>query len=495
MTQTPSLQQYQLLINGQETAPLSEKSFETLNPATAQPIARVALAGEADVDRAVKAARAAHESAVWSSKPAAERSLILNRVADLMQENLPALAALETENNGKPINESTFIDLPMAIDTFRFYAAATRLIGGQAVPVPGGLTYTLKEPVGVCGQIIPWNFPLLMAAWKLAPALAAGNCVVLKPAEQTPLTALRLGEIFRQAGVPDGVVNILTGDGSTGAALVRHPGVDKIAFTGSTEVGREVMINAAGSLKRLSLELGGKAPNVVFADANLEQAVNGALFAIYFNQGQICTAGSRLFVQASIYDQFVERLTAKVAQLRVGDPTLNTTQIGALVSPEQYEKVCRYIEIGQQEGATLAAGGQSLRDQLGGYFVQPTIFTGVHNAMRIAQEEIFGPVLSVIPFADEDEAARLVNEIPYGLVSAVWTENVRRAHNFARRIQAGYVWINTYNMLPVEAPFGGYKQSGFGRELGFGALDLYTETKNVYIELNEASPITGWYGV
>lgn len=496
MTQTHAApQQYHLFINGQKVAPLSEESFETYNPATGQVIAKVAYGGAEDIDRAVQAARAAHESGVWRNKSAAERSQILNRVADLLQENLSALAALETENNGKPINESTFIDLPMSIDCFRYYAAATRLIAGQAIPVPGALTYTLKEPVGVCGQIIPWNFPILMAAWKLAPALAAGNTVVLKPAEQTPLSALRLAELLQQAGVPDGVVNVVTGDGRTGEALVKHPGIDKIAFTGSTEVGRQVMINAAGTLKRVSLELGGKSPNVIFADANIEQAVNGALFAIYFNQGQICTAGSRLFVQEAIYETFIEKLKEKLARLRVGDPTQNTTQVGAIVSQEQFERVMRYIEIGQAEGAQLAFGGQSLREQLSGYFVQPTLFTEVKNSMRIAQEEIFGPVLSVIRFKDEAEAICLVNDISYGLVSAVWTENIRRAHNFARQIQAGYVWINTYNILPIEAPFGGYKQSGFGRELGFGALDMYTETKNVYVELNEASPITGWYGV
>lgn len=489
------LNQTQLLINGEQTAALSGESFETLNPATAEAIAQVAQAGPEDVDAAVKAAHDAHVSGVWREKSAAERSLLLNKVADLLQENLPEIAALETQNNGKPINESSFIDLPMAIDCFRFYAAAARMVSGQAVPLPGALTYTLKEPVGVCAQIIPWNFPLMMAAWKLGPALAAGNTVVLKPAEQTPLSALRLGEIMHQAGIPAGVVNILTGDGRTGAELVKHPLVDKVAFTGSTEVGKQVMAEAAHSLKRVSLELGGKAPNVVFADADLEQAVNGALFAIYFNQGQICTAGSRLFVQDSIYEAFMEKFLSKIASLRVGDPTQNTTQVGSLVSQEQYDKVARYIEIGKHEGAQLAFGGKLLQDELKGFYIQPTVFTEVRHTMQIAQDEIFGPVLSVLRFKDEDEAARLVNDVAYGLVSAIWTQNIKRAHNFARRIQAGYVWINTYNILPVEAPFGGYKQSGFGRELGLGALDMYTETKNVYVELNEQSPVTGWYGV
>lgn len=492
---TLSVKHTKLFIQGQEVEPQSEETFATVNPATGQTIAQVAHADAADVDRAVKAAHEAHQSGVWRNKPAAERSLILNKFADLLQENLTGMAALETEDNGKPINESTFVDLPMSIDCFRYYASAARMLAGQATPVPGALTYTLKEPVGVCGQIIPWNFPILMASWKLAPALAAGNTIVLKPAEQTPLTALRLAELLQQAGVPDGVVNVVTGDGRTGEALVKHPLVDKIAFTGSTEVGRQVMANAAPMLKRVSLELGGKAPNVVFEDADLEQAVNGALFAIFFNQGQICTAGSRLFVQESIYDAFMDKLLNKIASLRVGDPTQNTTQIGALVSEEQYEKVSRYLQIGQDEGAKLAFGGKLLRDELKGLFVQPTIFTDVNNQMRIAQEEIFGPVLSVIRFKDEDHAAQLVNDSPYGLVSAIWSTNIKRAHNFARRIQAGYVWINTYNVLPVELPFGGYKQSGFGRELGFGALDMYTETKSVYVELSEPSPVTGWYGV
>ncbi len=495
MTQSP-VRTTKLFINGQEVDALSGETFETINPATGNVIAHVAQAGDEDVDAAVRAAHEAHVSGVWREKSAAERSIILNRVADLMQENLAGLAALETEDNGKPINESSFIDLPMAIDAFRFYASAARMISGQAVPLPGALTYTLKEPVGVCAQIIPWNFPLMMAAWKLGPALAAGNTVVLKPAEQTPLTALRLAEIFSAAGMPDGVVNVITGDGRTGASLVKHPLVDKIAFTGSTEVGKQVMVEAAHSLKRVSLELGGKAPNVVFADADLDQAVNGALFAIYFNQGQICTAGSRLFLQDSIHDAFMEKFLSKIATLRIGDPTQNTTQIGPVASQDQFDKVTRYIEIGKKEGATLAFGGEVLRDEeRKGYFIQPTVFTDVHNSMQIAQEEIFGPVLSVIRFKDEDDAARLVNDIPYGLVSAIWTQDIKKAHNFARRIQAGYVWINTYNVLPVEAPFGGYKQSGFGRELGLGALEMYTETKNVYVELGAQAPITGWYGV
>jgi acyl-CoA reductase-like NAD-dependent aldehyde dehydrogenase len=485
----------QLFINGEFVEPQSEQTFASINPATGETITEVAHGNAADVDRAVKAARQAHESGVWRDKPAAERSLILNRFADLLEKNAGEIAALETQDNGKPINESSFVDLPMSIDNYRYYAAAARFINGEALPLPGAMAYTRKEPVGVCGLIVPWNFPTLMATWKLAPALAAGNTMVLKPAEQTPLSALRLAALFKEAGVPDGVVNVVTGDGSTGEALVNHEMVDKIAFTGSTDVGRKVMANAAKTLKRITLELGGKAPNVVFDDADLDQAVNAALFANFFNQGQACTAGSRLFVQESIYDAFMEKFLARIATLRVGDPTQNTTQIGALVSQEQYDKVAEYIQIGQQEGATLAFGGKLLQAEHKGFFIQPTVFTDVKNTMRIAQEEIFGPVLSVLRFKDDEDAIRMVNEVSYGLASAVWSQNIKRAHNFAHRIQAGYVWINTYNVIPVEAPFGGYKNSGIGRELGTAAIDAYTESKTVYVDLMPASPITGWYGL
>ncbi len=490
-----SVQHTQLFINGAFVEAQSEQTFASVNPATGETIAQVAYANAEDVDKAVNAARAAHDSGVWRDKPAAERSVILNRFADLLEKHAPEIAALETQDNGKPINEASFVDLPMSIDNYRYYAAAARFINGQNLPVPGAMAYTRKEPVGVCGLIVPWNFPTLMATWKLAPALAAGNTVVLKPAEQTPLSALRLAQLFKEAGVPDGVVNVVTGDGQTGEALVNHEKVDKIAFTGSTEVGRRVMANAAKTLKRVTLELGGKAPNVIFDDADLDQAVNAALFANFFNQGQACTAGSRLFVQASIYDAFMEKFLDRVAKLRVGDPTQNTTQIGALVSQEQYDKVAEYIRIGQDEGATLAFGGKLLQPEHKGFFVQPTVFTDVKNSMRIAQEEIFGPVLSVIRFQDEEEAIRLVNDISYGLASAVWSKDIKRAHNFAHRIQAGYVWINTYNVIPVEAPFGGYKNSGIGRELGSAAMDAYTESKTVYVDLMPASPVTGWYGL
>lgn len=484
-----------LFINGEFVEPQSEQTFTSINPATGETITEVAHGNAADIDLAVKAARQAHESGVWRDKPAAERSLILNRFADLLEKNAAEIAALETQDNGKPINESSFVDLPMSIDNYRYYAAATRFINGEALPLPGAMAYTRKEPVGVCGLIVPWNFPTLMATWKLAPALAAGNTMVLKPAEQTPLSALRLAALFKEAGVPDGVVNVVTGDGSTGEALVNHAMVDKIAFTGSTDVGRKVMANASKTLKRITLELGGKAPNVVFDDADLDQAVNAALFANFFNQGQACTAGSRLFVQESIYEAFMEKFLSRIATLRVGDPTQNTTQIGALVSQEQYDKVAEYIHIGQEEGATLAFGGKLLQPEHKGFFIQPTVFTDVKNTMRIAQEEIFGPVLSVIRFKDDEDAIRMVNEISYGLASAVWSQNIKRAHNFAHRIQAGYVWINTYNVIPVEAPFGGYKNSGIGRELGTAAIDAYTESKTIYVDLMPASPITGWYGL
>lgn len=487
-------QDYGMFIQGELCDAANGQTFDTYNPATTEVIGKVAYAGEADVDKAVKAAHQANESGVWSGMPAAQRAHIMNTAANILESQAAELAALETQNNGKPINESSFIDVPMSIDCYRFYASAARVIQGQTVSGPGALNYTLKEPVGVCAQIIPWNFPLMMAAWKLGPALATGNSVVLKPAEQTPLTALKVAQAFKEAGLPDGVLNIVTGDGKTGQMLAQHPLVNKVAFTGSTAVGKEIMANAAKDLKRVTLELGGKSPNVVFDDADLEQAVNGALFAIYFNQGQICTAGSRLFVQEGIYDAFMEKLLAKVGQLNVGNPTEQTTQVGSLISKEQYDRVARYLQVGQDEGAKLAAGGELLKDKLNGYFIQPTVFTEVKNSMTIAQEEIFGPVLSVIRFKDEEEAVKLVNDIPYGLVSAVWSQNIKRAHNFAAKIKAGYVWINTYNILPAEAPFGGYKQSGFGRELGLQGLNAYLETKNVYVELNEASPVTGWYG-
>lgn len=485
----------QLFINGEFVEPQSEQTFASINPATGETITQVSQGNAADIDLAVKAARQAHESGVWRDKPAAERSVILNRFADLLEKNAAEIAALETQDNGKPINESSFVDLPMSIDNYRYYAAAARFINGEALPLPGAMAYTRKEPVGVCGLIVPWNFPTLMATWKLAPALAAGNTMVLKPAEQTPLTALRLAALFKEAGVPDGVVNVVTGDGSAGEALVNHKMVDKIAFTGSTDVGRKVMANASKTLKRITLELGGKAPNVVFDDADLDQAVNAALFANFFNQGQACTAGSRLFVQASIYDAFMEKFLSRIATLRVGDPTQNTTQIGALVSQEQYDKVAQYIQIGQEEGATLAFGGKLLQPEHKGFFIQPTVFTDVKSTMRIAQEEIFGPVLSVIRFKDDEDAIRMVNDVSYGLASAVWSQNIKRAHNFAHRIQAGYVWINTYNVIPVEAPFGGYKSSGIGRELGTAAIEAYTESKTIYVDLMPASPITGWYGL
>lgn len=485
---------YPLYINGESVEAQSGKKFEVFNPTTGQVIATVSQAGSEDVDKAVKAARAAFPS--WSQTPAAMRSVLINKLADLLEANLPEFAALETQNNGKPINESTYVDLPMTVDCFRFYAAAARTIKGETHPNPGMMLYTRKEPLGVIGQIIPWNFPIMMVSWKLGPALAAGNTVVLKPAEQTPLTALKLAELIKEAGFPDGVVNIVTGFGDTGQAIVEHEDVDKIAFTGSTEVGKLIMEKASKTLKKVTLELGGKSPNVVFEDANIEQAIRGALFGIYFNQGQCCTAGSRLFVQESIYDEFVEKFLDKIKSIQMGDPTQPTTQIGPIVSQEQYDRVKNYVKIGQEEGATLAHGGVSPDGELAnGWFVEPTVFTNVTNDMKIAQEEIFGPVVSIIKFKDEAEAEHLVNDIAYGLASAIWTENLKRAHNFAGKIKAGYVWVNTYNVLPIEAPFGGYKQSGIGREFGLGSLDAYTETKTVLVDLNEASPITGWYRV
>jgi len=489
MTNAPT---HDLFINGKQEKSLSGKTFEVYNPATGELLANVQEGAKEDIDRAVKSARKAFET--WSEVPAAQRSILLSKAADILERRIDEFAELDTLNTGKPIIESKFVDLPMSIDCFRFYSSATRLLRGETIPVAGHLNLTFKEPIGVVGQIIPWNFPTLMASWKLAPALAAGNTIVLKPAEQTPLTALKLAEVFQEAGIPDGVVNVVTGFGETaGAALVEHEGVDKIAFTGETRTGRIIMETASKTLKRFSLELGGKAPNIVFEDADIDSAVNGSLFAIYFNQGQVCVSGSRLYVQESIYDEFVAKFTEKAKKIRMGNPLEMTTQIGSLTSKEQFEKVTSYIEIGKQEGAKLLFGGTKPSGDLEkGLFITPTVFADVTNDMRIAQEEIFGPVISIIKFKDLNDAIAKANDSVYGLVAAVWTKDIKTALNASRKIKAGYIWVNTYNMLFNEAPFGGYKNSGIGRELGLQGLDLYTETKNVCIDLGQN---VNWYGL
>ncbi len=475
-----------MLIGGQWVAAASGKTFDTVNPATGEVLARVAEGDGEDIDRAVRAARRAFEDGWGQSKPA-ERSRLLWRVAELIEKNAQELAQLETLDNGKSINESLHVDIPATAGTFRYYAGWVDKVYGQTIPSdPSFFNYTLREPVGVCGQIIPWNFPLLMAAWKLGPALACGNTVVLKPAEQTPLTALRLGELLQQAGMPDGVVNIVPGFGPTaGGALVKHPQVDKIAFTGSTEVGKEIHRETANTLKRVSLELGGKSPNIVFADADVEAAVQGALMGVFFNQGQVCCAGTRLFVEQKMHDEFTQELAKYAGSMKQGPGLDPKTQVGPLVSEEQLQRVTGYLEIGKKEGAKPLVGGE--RATGGGlekgYFVKPTVFTGVKNDMRIAQEEIFGPVVSVIPFKDENDAVLQGNNTFYGLAAGVWTRDVSKAHRVARALRAGTVWVNCYNVFEPSAPFGGYKQSGYGRELGSYSIDLYTQIKTVWMRI------------
>ncbi len=475
-----------MLIDGEWTDAASGRTFPSLYPGTGEVIGHVALGEQEDVDRAVAAARRAFEEGEYRKMNGTDRGRLLWKIADLMEQNIEELAELETLDNGKPLIESLKVDLPQSIACFRYYAGwAGKTTGDTVEPNAraNAFAYTLREPVGVCGQIIPWNFPIQMAAWKIAPALACGNTVVIKPAEQTSLSLLRLGELMLEAGLPKGVVNIVTGLGEgAGAALVNHPDVDKIAFTGSVEVGKLIMRNAAGSLKKVTLELGGKSPNIVFADSNLELAAKVALAGIFFNQGQMCTAGSRILIEQSAREQFMDVLAGRAAKMAVGDPLDVKTRMGSLVSEEQMNRVLGYISKGSEEGANLLAGGKRVGDK--GYFVTPTVFDNVRNDMTIAQEEIFGPVASVITFNDPAEALKIANESRYGLAAAVWTNDLKKAHTFARGIKAGTVWINTYNMTDNALPFGGYKESGFGRELGAAALDAYTQVKTVWVDLN-----------
>lgn len=487
---------YQLFIDGKWVDAESGKTFTTPNPATGQTLAEVAEGDKADIDKAVEAARRAYEGK-WSKMSARDRGRLMYKLAQLIEEKSQELAALETADNGKPIRESQYVDLPQVVENFEYFAGYATKIEGETIPVPGQMfNYTLREPIGVCGQIIPWNFPLLMAAWKLAPALAAGNTIVLKPAEQTPVNAMELGKLFQEAGFPDGVVNIVPGYGETaGAALASHPGIDKIAFTGSTEVGKIIAHAAADNLTKVSLELGGKAPNIVFADADLNQAVNGAMMGIFFNQGQVCCAGSRLFVAEEIKDEFLDLFKEKAQKVKVGDPMDTTTHMGPQVSEEQLDRIKGYVDIAREEGANVLTGGcpPALEgDFQKGYFFQPTIFSDVKNQMRVAQEEIFGPVTSVITFKNEEDLIKQANETIYGLSAGIWTRDITRAHRFAKEIKAGVVWINTYNMFNAASPFGGYKQSGYGREMGKHALELYTQVKSVWVDLS-GKPI-GWFG-
>jgi acyl-CoA reductase-like NAD-dependent aldehyde dehydrogenase len=476
--------EHELLIDGDWTRAADGGTFETVDPATGLPIARVAHAGQADVDEAVRAARRALEQGAWSTISAADRGLLLYRLADLLEQHADELAQLEALDNGKPIRHARALDIASAIAELRHFAGWPERITGDVVPVAQRemLCYTRQEPVGVCGQIIPWNFPLVMACWKLGPALAAGCTVVLKPAEQTPLSALRLGELALDAGIPAGVLNVITGDGATGAALVDHPGVDKIAFTGSTQVGVEIGIKAARMLKRVTLELGGKSPNIILSDADLQAAMRGAFQAMYFNSGQACNAGSRLYVPSDRLDEVVSTLAERARETRVGPGLDPRTQLGPLISDQQRNRVKGYVDAGVAEGAELVCGGTT-GEPRGGYFVPPTLFVAPRDDLSIVREEIFGPVLVALPYQSLEEVVARANDTRYGLAAGVWTHDARKAHKLAAMLQAGSVYVNCWGPSDPGAPFGGYKTSGIGREHGRLGLDGYLETKTVWTSL------------
>ncbi len=479
-----------MLINGRWLDAISGKTFPTYDPSTGEVLATIAEGEASDINEAVKAARAAFDKGPWRKMTASERGRLIWRLADMIERSLEEFAELESLDNGKPLGVARVADVPLTVDLFRYMAGWATKIEGNTISLsvpytPGAryFAYTLREPVGVVGQIIPWNFPLLMAAWKLGPALAAGCSVVLKPAEQTPLSALRLGELICEAGFPDGVVNIVPGYGETaGAALAAHPDIDKCAFTGSTEVGKLIVQAAAGNLKKVSLELGGKSPNVVFSDANLDTAIPGAASAIFFNHGQCCCAGSRLYVEKPVFDKVVEGVAEEAKKIKLGPGLQPDTQMGPLVSEEQLARVCGYLDAGKQEGAQAMVGGKRFGDR--GYFVEPTVLVNTNENMKVVREEIFGPVVTAMPFTDPEELLPRANDTTYGLAAAVWTRDISKAHALAAELRAGTVWINCYNIFDAALPFGGYKQSGWGREMGHDALELYTETKAVCTRLS-----------
>ena len=479
----PKVRRTQLLIDGEWRDSVSGKTFATINPATEEKIADVAEGTAEDVDLAVRAARRAFEDSEWSRMDARDRGRLLNRLADLIEENAEELAALETLDNGKPIRDSRAADVPLVIDCLRYYAGWADKIQGDTIPVRGEFfTYTRREPLGVCGQIIPWNFPMLMVAWKWGPALAAGCTIVMKPAEQTPLTCLRMADLAMEAGFPAGVINVVTGDGpNTGAAIVKHPDVDKIAFTGEHRTAQIIMKDAAQSLKRLTFELGGKSPNVVFADADLDAAAAGAEFGLFFNQGQCCCAGSRLFVEESVHKQFVEKIMDQVSNRKLGDPFDPETSQGPQVDQAQFDKIMYFIDKGNEAGAKCLTGGKRFGEK--GFYVEPTVFDNVTDDMEIARDEIFGPVMNILPFSDVGEIVERANNTYFGLAAAVWTRDIAKAHKFAAGVKAGTVWVNCYDVFDAGAPFGGFKMSGIGRELGAAALHNYTELKTVTVSL------------
>ena len=474
------IQQHDLLIDGKRVAAASGRYFETLDPSTEQVIAHIAEADAADVDAAVRSARAAFEGP-WGQMRAADRGLLLLKLADLIRQNQDELVQLESLDSGKPVSAARRQDLPAVIDTLTYYAGWADKINGQVIPArPDALTYTVREPMGVVGAIIPWNFPLMIGMWKIAPALACGCTVVLKPAELTPLTALRIGELALEAGLPPGTLNVVPGFGRTaGQALVDHPDVDKVTFTGSPGVGRQILHGAAGNLKRVTLELGGKSANIIFPDADLDSAVKAAGAGIFFNTGQVCSAGSRILAHRDVYDEVVERLVARAKAVRMGDPRDAATSMGPLISAGQMKRVLDYIDVGAGEGAKVATGGA--RHGEAGYYVAPTVFAGVEHEMRISQEEIFGPVAAVIPFDSDEDALRLANGTTYGLAAGVWSADIGRVHRFTRRLRAGTVWVNTFGPTDVRLPWGGARDSGFGREHGDAAIENFTEPKVVWI--------------